>query len=219
MSIRILVLALLAAALSACGDRVRSEVRTVHSLEGGGLAPGETVAVVAGEARKQGTLEFAAHAEKLSRRLRALGLRVVDPAGNPDYLVVFDYAIEEGAPVTRSYSVPRYGQTGVAPAYSAGPAGGHGGAPVYLPTYGVTGYATHSYSEAVYARSLTLALHRNDGAPAPDTPPIAETTVTSAGDCGRLAPVIDAMLTAAFTDFPGPSGQSRTIDVPFEGDC
>jgi hypothetical protein len=41
----------------------------------------------------------------------------------------------------------------------------------------------------------------------------------SAGRCGAIVEVFDAMLEAMFEDFPGENGRARTVRVVTEVDC
>ena len=44
-------------------------------------------------------------------------------------------------------------------------------------------------------------------------------SVTSDGACSAMAPVIDPMLTALFTDFPGQSGRLQAVNIPADFTC
>ena len=80
----------------------------------------------------------------------------------------------------------------------------------------------------VYQRSLRVEIDRLGGAAgsAPAGTPagpgaagsarVFEARAVSEGPSASLAPVMRAMVQAIFEDFPGPSGKTRTVSVPFD---
>ena len=215
---------LLVFALSAC-SYVKNQVQVFHKLDPA-FEPGTTVAIVAGDEKKEGSLEFETHAKKLGIHLTALGLDVVDLADNPDYAVLFNYNITDGKPITRNYSIPVWGETGIASSTTSGTISSYGGTShysgttTYAPSYGVTGYQTVSKTEVIYGRALVIDMFKYRGVPSTeDLPAVLELTVSSAGTCSSITAVIDEMLKAAFTDFPPESGSDRRVDVPSDSDC
>ena len=224
MLLRLCLCLFLAAILAGCGKSVKSQVQTSHRL-GGGVGNGKTVAIQAGDEKKAGTLEYQAFAEKLAAKFTQIGLRVTEIEKGPDYVALLNYGIDDGQPVTETHSIPRWGQTGVSSSYTTGTITSHGrtgsfiGTTTYTPTYGVTGYSTATTTSMVYSRAVIISLRRYRGAVGGDFPVVMEMTITSSGPCGSLASVMDEMLTAAFDDFPGENGSSRTVSVPLDGRC
>ena len=147
----------------------------------------------------------------------------IAPEGSADYIAFVSYGIDGGTEQTGVTSTPVYGQTGGGTTYSSGTvssySGGYGsysGTSYTMPTYGIVGSSTSSYSYTTYKRSLALdiveAATVEDGEPVK----VFEGRLTSSGSCGIMREVIDEMIEAIFTDFPNANGK---IVIPSKANC
>jgi hypothetical protein len=139
----------------------------------------------------------------------------------PDYVAFFDFSIDGGQQVSRNYSRPTYGQTGVSGSTTTGTLNTYGnygtyqGTTTYTPTYGITGYQTGTTRETIYGRGLMLDIYRPS--PGQKAEKVYEASLGSAGSCGNLNAVMDTLLDALFQDFPHQT--SGEVTVPFNGSC
>ena len=125
------------------------------------------------------------------------------------------YSVDSGQPVI--YGYPAYGYASYGPVWGWAPYYGPGGRVHYLWTatypvgYGVVG-TSYSQAIALPARARVDITdpprRRHDGRRR-----LFEGTVVSEGESASLAPVMPAMVRALFSDFPGPSGVSRRVQV------
>jgi len=203
--------------------QVRANVEIFHKLPSD--FSGTSVAILPADNDKENTIEFETYSAKLAEHLRKVGLRVVSIDTQPDYLVLFDYAIGSGQQITGTYSVPQYGVTGYSSAQTYGSIQSYGGYGTYSgttylnPTYGVTGYTSHSYTNTQFPRSLLVSIYKINREKPDASDQVYQMTVSSSGRCGALSEVIDEMLNAGFEEFPGESGTSRKVIVPAKADC
>jgi hypothetical protein len=132
------------------------------------------------------------------------------------YVLTFDYWIDDGK--QRTYSIPIYGQTGVASAQTFGTVSTYGNVgtvnatTTYTPTYGVTG--SMPVTETEFTRRLTLALFDGNAFREGKTQPVYEGNVVSSGSSGQLGVIVPKMIDSAFQSFPGESGRARAAVIP-----
>lgn len=220
--IRKICLLLVVLPLIACA-RVRANVEVFHRLPSDFL--GTSVAIWPADKNKENTIEFEAYSAKLAEHLRKVGLRVVPIDTEPDYVVLFDYAIGTGQQITGTYSLPQYGVTGYSSAQTYGSVQSYGGYATYSgttylnPTYGATGYTSHSYTRTEFPRSLLVTIYKSNRAHPEASEQVYQMTVSSSGRCGALSEVIDEMLDAGFQEFPGESSSSREVIIPAKANC
>jgi hypothetical protein len=195
---------LFASLVAASCSAVRTNVAVTHGLPAAGSA--KTVAIVPYTNNLGAAPDFRINAAKLAAQLQSKGYNVVerDGAPAPDYLAFFLYTIDGGTEVN-----PLAG--------SAQP---------FVGSIIPYGYRT-MYNRAthrIYKRMVTVEIvdraRFNPNAPATYlNARVYSGSVTSDGACSAIAPVIDPMLMALFTDFPGQSGQFRTLDIPTDFTC
>jgi hypothetical protein len=203
------VLSILALSFTSGCALQTGSVATFHKLP-----PASSTQTIALQLASPGeaSLEGTAYLAKLSQRLAAVGYSPWN--GNrqnkPTYVAVFAYGMDDGTLVTENYSLPQYGVTGYT--------GGANGSP-QMPTYGVTGHQSGSSTSRIYKRVIVLnmfdvaKLKEND----PNTfaaAKVYEGRVVTDGACASMSGVIDIMLDAMFEDFPGESGEVRSLVQP-----
>lgn len=205
--------------------KVVSTVTPFHRIATADIV-GKKVAILAYPPERQLSLEFEAYRDKIKAKFESLGIVVVDTAAQADWLAFFSYGIDDGTQRSEVVSSPVFGQTGGGTAYHSGsiigPVGQsatYGGTSYTMPTYGVTGYRSDTISVTTFRRNLALDIvdraSFDKGAPAK----LYEGRLISRGSCGALAGVFDPLVTALFQNWPGPSGQPRTIEVEMTGQC
>lgn len=159
----------------------------------------------------QGSLQAQTYAALIADALEAKGWSEVK--SNAEVEVVFAYAIDNGT--THTSVAPIYGQTGGGSTQTFGTVSGGGGFATYsgttytTPTYGVVGAVP--VTNTVYNRAFVLDMYkRKDGTK------VYESRVTSQGSSGSIDLVAKCLISALFEDFPGKSGQHRTVTVDFD---
>ena len=200
---RFLVVLIASLVAAACAS-VRSNIAVTHTLPAAGSA--KTVAIIPYTNTLGARPDFNDNAAKLAAQLRSKGYNVVERDGSPapDYLAFFLYTIDGGTAVNQLEG-------------RAAPATGS------IITYGLrTAFSTST--RRIYMRSVTVDIvdrvRFNPNAPATYVDArVYSGSVTSDGACSALAPVIDPMLMALFANFPGESGQLRTLDIPADTTC
>lgn len=187
----IVIVTCLAAVLGGCAGGVTSEVTRFHAA----AAPrGEVIAVLALDPDKAGSLEFAAYARLISRKLESIGYRVSESPAGAELLARVDYSV--GPAETAIKAWPRhyvhyhfyYGRY-------------H---PYYFGRYWDEPY---SYSYTVYPRALDITIRRVDGES------LFEGQVRSVGREASLNQVMPYLVEAMFQNFPGENGITKVVTI------
>jgi len=191
------VAALLAGACSFT-PRLTAEVESFSTLERS-PAPGE-VAIVPFTGIDARSLEFQRYRDRLAPALEARGFAVVPVEAEPPWLMRLGYRVDDGRQVVETIGPPpsyRY------PHYSG--RAGRFNDPFFYGGYDVVTYT-------VYGRHLVLVLV--------DAASGREVWRTSAFNVGRrptLTNVFDAMVEAAFAEFPAEGSRRVTVTLEPEG--
>jgi hypothetical protein len=218
----VILVTLLTMALSGCVRYVRSNVSVFHDLSPGRTA--QPIAILPWDESKRDSLEFRTYAERLAGYLRNNGFNVVDESEKPPLVAFFNYGIDDGKPVVSSYAIPRWGQTGVSSVHTTRTVTKSKNRTTvrslttYTPEYGVTGYTTETRTTVVFTRFIDLDIVELGGPDGAERK-LYEGRLRSLGGCASMAFVMDALLEAFFTEFPGISGTGRTVDIRWENDC
>ena len=211
---RNLIMVIVTLALTACGTMVTARVSSFHNLPA--QPSGLTFAVMPYQ-WQNGSLEFQTYANAINAELQSKGF-VAAPPDQAQYVVFLAYAIDSGREV--SYSYPIIGQTGVSSSYTSGMVQTYGntasysGTTTYNPTYGVVGTGQGSRTE--YRRVVRLDVLDKSALAAGQVSKVYEGEVVSSGSTGQLSAVMPTLLYALFKDFPGKSGQSKTVTLPMQ---
>ncbi len=200
-------LAVLSIVLSACAPRVVAEVQIFHDLDD--RAGGETIAILPADDRRLGSLEFSAYASNLAEHLQANGFLVTRKTAQADFVAFLDYGIDGGQDVSRTRSRSTWGTTGVSTSSDG----------YVTPTYGITGYTTRTTTRTIYNRFVGIDIVRADQQDDRGGKSVYEARITSRGPCASLAEVIDEMLAAGFTEFPGANGRGRQVTMSGQSGC
>ena len=138
-------------------------------------------------------MEFKTYASKLAARLANAGFQVVppDPNAPPDYIAALAYGV--GA----QQASAAYTSEGITPDYAGG-----------------GWYNAVTTVEKQYPRALVVGIVKVATREGEQPRQVYSMTAVSSGRCRALSAVIEPILDAAFRDFPGESGKSRTVTVP-----
>ncbi len=214
--LRLVLLAMLVGAASGCASYLTAQVTSFHEAGDKRLA-GRSFAIVPTQEQAD-SLEFRAYAALVRDALVREGLPAA-AEGQGELRVAMRYSVNSGQAVT--YGYPAYGYASYGPAWGWAPYYGPGVMmhypwPAYPVSYGVVGT---SYSQAMlYRRELRVEItDPRAGGNEGKGGRVFEGTVVSEGESASLAPVMPAMVRALFSDFPGPSGVSRRVQVSLDG--
>ncbi len=204
---RIFAAAALMLALSACaGPRyVVSDVTRFHMM--GGALSGQTFAIVAVGPEQEQSIAFRQFGDLINARLSALGMKQFSgsaPTG-ADYVVTLEYDSQGPTPDIQS----RGGSFSFGFGYSnyRRPWGyGFGYDPFF---------DDHSYTETrqLFTRRVSLNMYRGSTYVSGPKLRLFEGRAISTGLNGQVETVMPYMLDAIFKDFPGTTGQTRTVAV------
>jgi hypothetical protein len=197
---RILVV-LLASLVAASCAVVRTNIAVTNALPA--MGSGKTVAIMPYTEGLSAAPDFQANAAKLAAHFQQKGYTVVAPSGGPapDYLAFFLYRIDSGTLVNTLEGRPQ-------------PLTGS------IISYGLRASTRRVYMRAVTVEIVDRARFRPNDSASYLAARVYSGSVTSDGACSTMAPVIDAMLTALFADFPGQSGgRSQPVDVRADTAC
>ncbi len=206
------------ALLSGCMSFVRTTTTTFH---GQGHEQRGSILVAAADAKVNDSLEFSHYKKRVEQKLSTIGYTISQTADNADFIALIAYGIDNGK--TSIVSTPIFGQTGGGTTYSSGSVYGYGGSASYsgtsytMPTYGIVGSSTSSQTE--YTRAIALDIVNAKSVESGKPVKLYEMRARSTGSCSSINGVFDEILEAMFKSFPGESGKSQTIEVPWDGSC
>jgi hypothetical protein len=159
-----LILVMSASALIGCTSmqksRIAVSVDSIASSEAG--TKKRYVLMPGGKEINADDLQFQEFAKQVETVLAEQGFVKATELKQADVAIFLAYAIGDPKTYQYSYSVPTWGQTGVASSQTYGTVSSYGGfgtysgSTTYTPTYGVTGSTTHIGTNTIYTRFMTL---------------------------------------------------------------
>lgn len=209
-----LVLVVFIGLLSGCGTPpLQGAVSRFHVL------PGSPQSFVIVPDREQGdSLEFRSYANLVRQALQARGWREGDMA-TADVALFFQYSISQGRQVAFSY--PIFGQVPTGTSTTTGTVSTYGNTSnIYATTTrqtttGVVGSGVGSRTEFDRAlRVLMFSLPTYRATQKMER--VYEGEIRSTGSTGDLPTVMPVLVRGLFDDFPGTSGTTRRVNVPFQ---
>ncbi len=176
-----------------------------------------TIYVTAADASLTSTLEFEHYKRKFEQKLLAVGYAPVTDLAAAQFVALVAYGIDNGK--SAIVSAPIFGQTGGGVAKTYGSAGGtiFSATTYSMPTYGVVGSSSSSVTE--YTRAVALDILDAESVRQGKPKKIYELRAKSSGSCSVINGVFNEMLTSMFKDFPGETGNTKTVEVPSTGQC
>ena len=168
----------------------------------------------------QGDLQFNEYSAYVKRALEQKGFNVVDRQEDADAVIFLSYGV--GNPVERniSFSLPVFGQTGIASsstigsAYSFGNTANLRATTTYTPSYGIVGSSEHQLSIVLYNRYITLDTYDLvKMRKTKESIEIWKTAITSKGRNDDLRYVFPALITAAIPYIGEDTGQRVRVTI------
>ncbi len=179
-----------------------------------------TITVLPLDKEQANSLQFRNVSQHLLRKLSEQGYTPVSSSSKPEFIAFITYGIDSGKVVNSS--VPIYGQTGGGASFTSGNITNSSGrmssfnaTTTTMPTYGIVGSMPISTRE--YKRDVNIDIYRNVPSNAPTK--VYEIRAFSSGSCGNINAVVNSILDGIFRNFPGQNGQSRRIQVEWNGSC
>ncbi len=199
-------------ALAGCATGFRAQVNRFQQMP---PPQGQSFAVVPGDPRREGGLEFASYASLVSGKLEAAGYRAAPSAAAADLIVTLDYGVDNGRERIRSVPGTGFG-------YGFGPWDrfgyyGYGWRPHYGFARSRFIYGFHDpflfgpdeiESYTVYTSDLDLTIARKSGER------VFEGKAKAMSRDDNLTRLVPNLVGAMFTGFPGNSGETVKITVP-----
>jgi len=169
--------------------------------------------------REQGdSLEFRSYANLVRSALQGRGWREGNMA-SADVAIFFQYSISQGRQV--SFSYPIFGQVPTGTSITTGTISTYGNTSnIYAittrqTTTGVVGVGTGSRTE--FDRALRVLMYSLPTYRATQKMErIYEGEIRSTGSKGDLSTVMPVLIRGLFDDFPGVSGTTRRVNLPFQ---
>lgn len=202
--------------LTGCGSFVRTNSTTFH---GDSSEERGAIAVLPLDDQQRESLSFKSVSEYLLRKLSEKGYTPTKNPAEAKFLTFISYGIDNGKSTVSS--VPIFGQTGGGTSYSSGTVTGSGGGyanysgtTTTMKTYGVVGNAVSSGTE--FKRDVNIDIYK-----VTESKPVKkyELRGVSYGSCGTINGILPNIIDGMFTEFPGQSGKSKSVDIKWEGDC
>lgn len=195
--------------LSGCdfSTYIQSNVTVFHNLPVD--LTGYSFEIVPNQEEQKNDLEFKHYADIISNYLAQKGLVNKELKNSEcNYIINIEYGIDSGE--THTYSVPRFGQTGVAS--SSTNFIGNTAYTNYAPTFGQVGSTIGSYK--VFTRCLQLTMYKvvESG----EKQEIYKGNVISTGSKNQMLPIFPYLVQSLFQDFPGQNGSSKTVQLLFK---
>lgn len=198
---RTMMIVSVAAVVAACGPTTYlSNVTRYHNLA---AAQGRTFAI-APEAFQQGSLEFAAFADVVSRLMQANGFRPADQGSGADLVVMFRYGTDDGR--VEVFSTPPFAQEW----YWQQRFRQQAAIPAPLPAY--QPIVSDVQSTTVFTRWVELDILDGPMLRSGRREKLFEGRAVSEGR-SRDHTMLPYVIEALFADFPGPNGQTVPVRV------
>lgn len=207
------LVALVALAGCATTKYVVSDVTRYHDLRES--PQGKTFAIVALDDDQESSFAFRQFGDLINQRLSALGLRQYTGGGGPtaaDYVVTLRYAVYGPSADVRTRWSGFSGRFGFGYGYGFGSHWGRG-------PFGYWGYDPfwddryNIDTRQLYTRRVEVNFYRGATYNAERKERVFEGRAVSSGTNSQVEPVMPYILDAILQDFPGRSGETRTVNV------
>lgn len=190
--------------LAGCMPGIRYNVQ-VDSLTSPAAQTAKTYVLFPGnQGVTKDDLQYQEYAADVGRALASHGFLPARSPSDADVAIALTYGIGDPKTQQFSYSIPVFGQTGVASSTTYGTATTYGnqtsytGTTLYTPTYGITGSSEQTVSVTQYSRFVELTGYDLKVYQASKKQvELWRTTIGSTGTSGDLRRVFPAMIAAA----------------------
>lgn len=189
--------------LAGCATTISSDVTAFHAWP---ADMKDKSFVFAPDKEQEGSLEYRSYEQLVRAELLRLGFTDARSVKAAALKVAFSYGMQTG---TMIVTQPAYDPFWPGPGWRGGrPWGPWGPGPFYDPFWSAPMQQT---AFPVYQREFYLTIERADNAQK-----LYEVTVDSEGRQATLPMAMPYMVRSAFSDFPGPSGVSRHIELKLD---
>lgn len=219
------LLTLLVALLGGCAglDTIPPITVTVDAIAGGQASYKRTYWLMPGNTGvSRDDLQFQEYAGYIHPGLTTTGFRESQKLEDADIVIFVSYGIGDPKSHTSTYSLPLWGQTGYSGSMTTGTVNSFGGNlnynsyTTYTPTYGITGYTTHTQQVTTYFRYLVLDAYDIDAYKRDKKfSQVWRSTTTSTGSSGDLRYIMPALVIGSFKYWGTSTGQrvSSSFDL------
>lgn len=166
----------------------------------------------------EGDLQYQEYASYVERALSSKGYVKAASIQEADIAIFLAYGIGDPETHQYTYSLPTYGQTGVASSNTYGTVNSYGntatysGTTTYTPTYGVTGSTTQTGAYTTYFRYMFLdAVDLDEYRKTKKEKQVWKTTVTSTGSSGDLRRVFPILVAASKPHIGSNTGKKVSV--------
>lgn len=222
---RVILFTLFAIALSGCATTGQPTFEVVvDSLASPQASSKKTFLLIPGnDGVTWDDLQFQEYANYLMRVLNAQGYVSAKSANEADLAIILSYGIGDPQTYQYSYSLPTWGQTGISSANTYGTATTYGNTTsvnattTYTPTYGVTGYNTHTGVRTTFFRYAFITGYDFEKYKETEQQTqLWQTTITSIGSSGDLRRVFPILIGASAPYLATSTGQKVNVSVKEE---
>lgn len=214
----------LSLSLSNCSPPLRSTVTSFHKINSEEIT-GKKISILPEDVKNDETIEFSFYRDILAKKFSEKGLIVVSNSQDVDWIAFIDYKIDSGENLSRNVSIPQTEQVGggltyhSGTVYSGGNSARYSGTSYSPPVYATTGYRNVTINETIYTRNISIIIYDKEALSKKNLAVLYEGHIISKGSCASLASVFSGMSDALFQEWPGPSGESKTIEIQWNGKC
>lgn len=211
---RTLIALLVAVFLAACGTPpLQGTVSRFHNLP-----PGPTSFAIVPSPDQEASLEFRSYAGLVRQQLVGRGWRE-SPFDSAQVAVFLQYQISQGRQVAFSYpimgTVPTGRSTTTGTINTFGNTATVNATTTQQTTLGVVGTGVGRRTE--FDRAARIVMHSIPVFKATKKlEPVFEAEIRSSGSTGDLPTVMPVLIRGLFEDFPGASGTTRRVSIPFQ---
>lgn len=174
------------------------------------MANAKTFAIEPNPAQIQ-SLAYHDFESELARNLVKQGLIWQQNPAQADWLVRFDYQIDDGK--NQSYQYPIWGTVGYSVSYQRIISGGNViFVPRYYPETGIVG--TQTVNETIYTREVFVDIFDRKALDKDEFAKLYEGRARNRSQNDELDSAVPYLIQSLFLPFPGPSGVSREVRIP-----
>ncbi len=224
MKPKVIILVISILFLHACAVGPRFQVNIDSISDSGTEIKNRFILLPGSKDFDQGDLQYREYAAYVERALLEKGFVKANDFDDANVAIFLVYGIGDPQERQFTYSLPIWGQTGVASSSTFGTVntfgntGTYSATTTYTPTYGVVGSSTHSGTRITYFRYFWLdAVNLDEYRRTEKVNQLWKTTVTSMGSSGDLRQVFPVLVGAAKEHFGTNTGKKVKVTL-FEND-
>jgi len=210
--------------LSSCATTKPKFHVSVDSISAPGVEKKHYLLLPGNKDVKADDLQFKEFATYVHRALTKQGFVPAESFEEADVVIFLMYGIGDPQEHQFAYSIPTWGQTGVASSQTTGTMssfgnyGSYSETTTYTPTYGITGSTTHIGTYVTYFRYMVLdAVDLDEFRKTKKVVKLWKTTVTSTGSSNDLRLVFPVLVAASKQYIATNTGQKVTVEL-YESD-